>query len=144
MRFTCMLVSNITCRSCYRPTERSPSSRVSTTHFPPAPHSPLQSAHTGETPSSHASRYSPEMDDTNRTAVPWVRNVVVGATLMRNPRYNKGLAFTPVERERLYLRGLIPPAFMSRAVQVERVMTNLREMTSVFEKHSYLNSLQVG
>lgn len=49
--------------------------------------------------------------------------------LPRAPRvqYNKGLAFSQLERDRLYLRGLLPPAVLSQEVQAERVMTNIRE-----------------
>lgn len=42
------------------------------------------------------------------------------------PQYNKGLAFSQLERDRLYLRGLLPPAVLSQEVQAERVMTNIR------------------
>ena len=42
------------------------------------------------------------------------------------PQYNKGLAFSLLERDRLYLRGLLPPAVLSQEVQAERVMTNIR------------------
>lgn len=41
-------------------------------------------------------------------------------------QYNKGLAFSQLERDRLYLRGLLPPAVLSQEVQAERVMTNIR------------------
>jgi hypothetical protein len=43
-----------------------------------------------------------------------------------NLQYNKGLAFSQLERDRLYLRGLLPPAVLSQEVQAERVMTNIR------------------
>lgn len=41
-------------------------------------------------------------------------------------QYNKGLAFSQLERDRLYLRGLLPPAVLSQEVQAERVLTNIR------------------
>ena len=44
-------------------------------------------------------------------------------------QYNKGLAFSKLERDRLYLRGLLPPAVLSQEVQAERVMTNIRRCT---------------
>lgn len=41
-----------------------------------------------------------------------------GCTLLRDPRYNKGLAFTENERDAHYLRGLLPPAVFSQDLQV--------------------------
>jgi malate dehydrogenase (oxaloacetate-decarboxylating)(NADP+) len=41
-----------------------------------------------------------------------------GYNLLRDPRYNKGLAFTERERETHYLRGLLPPAIVSQELQV--------------------------
>lgn len=41
-----------------------------------------------------------------------------GYNLLRDPRYNKGLAFTEKERETHYLRGLLPPAVTSQELQV--------------------------
>ena len=46
--------------------------------------------------------------------------------LPSNKRYHAGLAFSDEERERLYLRGLLPPAVLSQEVQAERVMINIR------------------
>lgn len=42
-----------------------------------------------------------------------------GVELLRNPKYNKGMAFTKAERERHYLDGLLPPAYMSQDLQVD-------------------------
>lgn len=40
-----------------------------------------------------------------RITVRRVRTVISGVDLLRNPKYNKGMGFTPEERDRLYLRG---------------------------------------
>jgi malate dehydrogenase (oxaloacetate-decarboxylating)(NADP+) len=53
-----------------------------------------------------------------------------------------GLAFSEEERERLYLRGLLPPAVLSQEVQAERALINIRSKSSDLERHSYLTSLQ--
>lgn len=45
--------------------------------------------------------------------------VVSGVDIQRHPKYNKGLAFSDVERDQLYLRGLLPPAVLSQELQVE-------------------------
>lgn len=37
---------------------------------------------------------------------------------MRDPRYNKGLAFTDKERDAHYITGLLPPVVLSQDVQV--------------------------
>eukprot|EP00884_Botryococcus_braunii_P023449 jgi/Botrbrau1/9789/Bobra.85_1s0033.1 len=81
-------------------------------------------------------------DAEGRPTTPWVRSVISGVDLMRNPKYNKGLAFSEVERDRLYLRGLLPPAILSQDVQAERVMINIRNMTNDLDRHNYLSSLQ--
>ncbi|KAI3436725.1 hypothetical protein D9Q98_006140 [Chlorella vulgaris] len=81
-------------------------------------------------------------DGHSRPTTPWVRSVISGVDLMRDSRYNKGLAFSQLERDRLYLRGLLPPAVLSQEVQAERVMTNIRDKATEVDKHTYLMSLQ--
>ena len=51
-------------------------------------------------------------------------------------QYNKGLAFSKLERDRLYLRGLLPPAVLSQEVQAERVMTNIRRHAPPLPAHA--------
>lgn len=57
--------------------------------------------------------------------------------------YNKGLAFSDGERDRLYLRGLLPPVTLSQEVQLERTVLNLRNKASDLDKFTYMQSLQV-
>lgn len=42
-----------------------------------------------------------------------------GVDLLRNPRYNKGLAFDDEERSYYFLQGLLPPAVLSQDLQVQ-------------------------
>ena len=61
---------------------------------------------------------------------------------MRNPKYNKGLAFSEGERDRLYLRGLLPPAVLPMRTQAARAMANVRSKAADIDKLGYLSSLQ--
>lgn len=45
-------------------------------------------------------------------------SVYSGYTLLRDPHYNKGLAFSEKERDAHYLRGLLPPAIFTQELQV--------------------------
>ncbi|KAF8071093.1 ME6 [Scenedesmus sp. PABB004] len=83
-----------------------------------------------------------EDDKMGRPTTPWVRQVISGVDLMRHPKYNKGLAFSEAERDRLYLRGLLPPAVLSQEVQLERAILNIRGKADPLDKYTYLASLQ--
>ncbi|CAI5981326.1 unnamed protein product [Closterium sp. NIES-65] len=65
-----------------------------------------------------------------------------GVDLLRNPKYNKGLAFTEEERNRLYLNGLLPAGYMSQDHQVDRVLANLKEAQSDLQRYVHLMALQ--
>jgi malate dehydrogenase (oxaloacetate-decarboxylating)(NADP+) len=64
-----------------------------------------------------------------------------GMTLLRDPLLNKGTAFTEYERAALGLRGLLPARVLSMQAQAERVLTNMRSLSSDLEKHVALNAL---
>ncbi|KAJ9523044.1 hypothetical protein QJQ45_023860 [Haematococcus lacustris] len=95
-------------------------------------------------------------------AVPATYPGCAGVDLMRHPKYNKarhwlrlcassevlpyilpqGLAFSDSERDRLYLRGLLPPVTLSQEVQLERTLLNIRSKATNLEKLMYMQGLQ--
>src|SRR5256714_6380239 len=64
-----------------------------------------------------------------------------GMPLLRDPLLNKGTAFTEAERDALGLRGFLPAHVLSMEQQVERVLTNLRNLPTDLEKYVALNAL---
>lgn len=64
-----------------------------------------------------------------------------GMTLLRDPLLNKGTAFSEQERERLGLRGLLPPCVLTMQTQADRVLTNMRNLPTDLEKYVALNAL---
>ena len=65
-----------------------------------------------------------------------------GVALLHDPALNKGTAFTDDERERLHLRGLLPPRVLSLSQQLEKTLASFRGKSSDLEKYIYLISLQ--
>ncbi|XP_015934969.1 NADP-dependent malic enzyme [Arachis duranensis] len=69
-------------------------------------------------------------------------SVSSGCTLLRDPRYNKGLAFTERERDAHYLRGLLPPAVFNQELQEKRLMHNLRQYEVPLHRYMAMMDLQ--
>ncbi|KAK5970791.1 Malic enzyme, partial [Trichostrongylus colubriformis] len=65
-----------------------------------------------------------------------------GYDLLKNPRLNKGMAFSLYERHYLGIHGLLPPAFMTEEQQAYRVMSKLRETNDDLAKYIQLDELQ--
>jgi malate dehydrogenase (oxaloacetate-decarboxylating)(NADP+) len=65
-----------------------------------------------------------------------------GIDLLRHPALNKGTAFTEEERNRLGLRGLLPPRVMTQEEQVTRIIANVRAAASDLERYVVLATLQ--
>lgn len=74
---------------------------------------------------------------------PWSHMVASGSELLRNARYNKGLAFTEEERRVHFLTGLLPPAVETQELQVKRIMRNIRKLQEPLDKYTAIMDLQV-
>ena len=65
-----------------------------------------------------------------------------GVRILHDPVRNKGTAFTDAERDKLGLRGLLPPRVHSMAEQELRVLGNVRAKPTDLERYLYLIALQ--
>ena len=67
--------------------------------------------------------------------------MLTGSALLRDPRYNKGQAFTKAERQKLNLEGLLPPHVLTQDEQVQRCFLILDSCHDDLEKYIYLQGL---
>lgn len=65
-----------------------------------------------------------------------------GIDLLHNPFLNRGTAFTYEERDKLSLRGLLPPAVSTQTLQSERILRNFHKKSNDLEKYIYLLDLE--
>eukprot|EP01117_Protostelium_nocturnum_P006409 TRINITY_DN2311_c0_g1_i1.p1 TRINITY_DN2311_c0_g1~~TRINITY_DN2311_c0_g1_i1.p1 ORF type:complete len:599 (+),score=216.84 TRINITY_DN2311_c0_g1_i1:63-1859(+) len=65
-----------------------------------------------------------------------------GVDIMNDPIYNKGIGFNPSERDRLEIRGLMPPTFSTLEQQALRIKARLDDVNTDIGKYLLLNSLQ--
>ena len=65
-----------------------------------------------------------------------------GYDLLRNPRLNKGTAFTETERRAWGLEGLLPPAVTTLELQVARRHAEIANLDSDLQKYLVLSDLQ--
>ena len=65
-----------------------------------------------------------------------------GYHLLRNPRLNKGTAFTAEERHAFGLEGLLPPAVTTLALQVARRHAEIAALDHDLQKYLVLSELQ--
>src|SRR5215467_8044964 len=66
-----------------------------------------------------------------------------GYDLLRNPRLNKGTAFTEAERRAFRLEGLLPPAVTTLALQVARRHAEIAALQDDLQKYLVLSDLQM-
>ncbi|KAM3216435.1 NADP-dependent malic enzyme [Capsicum chacoense] len=86
--------------------------------------------------------YGEDCATEDQLITPWTFQVSSGYNLLRDPRYNKGLAFTEQERDVHYLRGILPPAVMPQELQEKRLMQTLRRYEVPLNKYVALMELQ--
>jgi malate dehydrogenase (oxaloacetate-decarboxylating)(NADP+) len=65
-----------------------------------------------------------------------------GYELLRNPRLNKGSAFSEAERRAYGLEGLLPPVPITLELQVARIHSELSNLTDDLQKYLLLSDLQ--
>ncbi|KAL8054334.1 hypothetical protein ABFS82_05G132900 [Erythranthe guttata] len=86
--------------------------------------------------------YGEDRASEDQPITPWTVSVASGYTLLRDPRHNKGLAFTDKERDAHYLTGLLPPALFSQDLQEKRLMNILREYKVPLQRYIAMMDLQ--
>lgn len=86
--------------------------------------------------------YGEDRATEDQLVTPWAFSVASGYTLLRDPRHNKGLAFSEEERDAHYLRGLLPPAIVSQELQERKLMHNLRQYTVPLQRYIAMMDLQ--
>ena len=65
-----------------------------------------------------------------------------GFAALNDADLNKSTAFTPEEREKMGLRGLVPYITSTQEIQVQRVLSNIRRKAYDIERYILLSSLQ--
>lgn len=66
-----------------------------------------------------------------------------GLQILRDPRLNKGSAFSIEERRALGVEGLLPPASDTLGLQVARIHVQLDSLSTDFHKYQFLADLQM-
>ncbi|KAH9301309.1 hypothetical protein KI387_012892 [Taxus chinensis] len=86
--------------------------------------------------------YGEDRATEDQIVTPWSVTVASGCSLLRDPSYNKGLAFTEKERDTHYLRGLLPPVYLSQELQEKRLMINIRQYEAPLQKYMAMMDLE--
>ncbi|XP_008791442.1 NADP-dependent malic enzyme-like isoform X2 [Phoenix dactylifera] len=86
--------------------------------------------------------YGEDRATEDQLVTPWTVSVASGYSMLRDPRHNKGLAFTEKERDSHYLRGLLPPAVVSQELQEKKLMHNLRQYKVPLQRYMAMMDLQ--
>ncbi|KAI5422829.1 NADP-dependent malic enzyme 4, partial [Lathyrus oleraceus] len=86
--------------------------------------------------------YGEDRATEDQSVTPWNVSVASGYALLRDPHFNKGLAFTEKERDAHYLRGLLPPTVICQETQVNKMIQNIRQYEVPLQKYIAMMDLQ--
>ncbi|XVE54201.1 hypothetical protein DITRI_Ditri03aG0061300 [Diplodiscus trichospermus] len=86
--------------------------------------------------------YGEDCATEDQLVTPWTYSVASGYSLLRDPRHNKGLAFTELERDSHYLRGLLPPTVFTQELQEKKLMASIRKYQVPLQKYMAMMELQ--
>jgi len=75
------------------------------------------------------------------STLPPLRVRTTGYGIIQNPLYNKGTAFSYPERDRLGLRGLLPPRRISMALQMKQAMERMKALPTDIDRYEFLTDI---
>ncbi len=73
--------------------------------------------------------------------IPQTDDLPTGIDLLHDPLLNQGTAFSEKARDKLGLRGLLPPKVFTQAEQAERVLENFNRKPNDLERYILMNAL---
>lgn len=83
-----------------------------------------------------------EMTDCVRKYLSAVKTNKTGLDIVHDPLYNKGTGFKHIERDRLGLRGLVPPRRLKMKIQLEKLYNAFQKEEDPLRKNMFLADLQ--
>ncbi|GAB2268371.1 hypothetical protein Dimus_003334 [Dionaea muscipula] len=86
--------------------------------------------------------YGEDEATVDQLVTPWSLSVASGYSLLRDPHFNKGLAFTEKEREAHYLSGLLPPVIISQELQEKRLIESIRQYQVPLQRYTAMMDLE--
>ena len=78
----------------------------------------------------------------SETTAAFATTALSGYELLADPRFNKGTAFSEIERGTFDLHGLLPPSIATLDEQVSRRLQALRGFETDIERYAFLRGLQ--
>lgn len=77
-----------------------------------------------------------------RTAEQTPPGAITGIGRIRTAKYNKGLAFSHLERQTMGINGMLPPAVRTEQDQIKLAVANINRLENNLDKYLYLHRLR--